>query len=64
MQNYELHNGEYSQEDMLQFDKDKLVKEQLTISQNNPEFLKERAREEIKRLTRDIEERTNLILNK
>lgn len=61
MQHYELYNGEYSQEQMLQFDKGKLIEEELTVSKNNPEFLKEKARVEIKRLKADIEERSNLI---
>ena len=63
MQNYTCMGEDYPQKDQLGFDEEKLKEATAQLGKDIPEFLKDKCREEITRLTKDIEERTNLILN-
>ena len=63
VQQYELCNGEYSHEEMITFDQDKLKTAEKNLS-SKYRFEKERAEADITRLTWDIRERVLLINNK
>lgn len=62
MQQYEKRNGSYSQEEMLQFDKDKLIEAKGKLNCKHP-FEREVALAEVQILERCIKERLILIMD-
>lgn len=61
MQQYEKFEGSYSQEEMLEFDKDKLEKAHIKLNSKHP-FEREVALAEVQILERCIRERITFIM--